>query len=391
MKFSLLQQNLQQSLKVVQKAVPIKAQLPILSSILITAKDSTITLSATDLYMGLQAQLAASIQEEGSIAVPGKIFAEAIATMNSGNITLEIVESALHIRSDDGSEFTVPVQSGDEYPEFPEISGTTHQLASDTLKKIDSFVGFSAATDQARLILTTILLEPGETSAESTEASSDDPTIASVEAQAVATDGFRLAVLRVPELRGLQSPILFPAKAIQEVARLAEQLSEDTIALSISDTLKQVFFSIGNINMYARLVEGDFPPYKRIMPSLFLAEGTVDGAQLHQQLKQASIFARDISNIVQVTLHPENSEMLLEAKGALGSFSSKLPMTFSKQELPEETVTIAFNIKYLLDFLTAQKPDQVWFGMSESLKPALFKIVGNEDYAYVVMPFRVNS
>ncbi len=390
MQFSVLQQNLQQSLKTVQKAVPIKAQLPILSSILITAKDSTITLSATDLYMGLQAQLAATIQEEGSIAVPGKIFAEAIATMNSGSITIEVKESTMYISSDSGTKFTVPVQSGEEYPEFPEVTGKTHQLDSATLKKIDSFVGFSAATDQARLILTTILLQPSDKTA-SDDADMQEQIDLSKATEAVATDGFRLAVLKVPELQDLEKPILFPAKAIQEVARLAEQLNENTVALSISDTLKQVFFSIGNINMYARLVEGDFPPYERIMPSLFLAEGTVDGVQLLQQLKQASIFARDISNIVQVTLNPLDGEMLLEAKGAMGSFSSKLPMTFAKQELAEPTVTIAFNIKYVLDFLTAQKPEQVWFGMSESLKPALFKIVGNEAYKYVVMPFRVNS
>lgn len=397
MQFSVLQQNLQQSLKIIQKAVPVKPQLPILSSILITAKNNTLTLSATDLYIGMQAQVAASVQEEGTVAIPGKLFAETISSMNSGKLQITVSDSVMEITSENKTIFKVPAQSGSEYPDFPEKTGTVHQLNSATLKKIDSFVGFSAATDQARLILTTILLQPGITN--ETTISTDDTLKVSTEnalslktaSEAVATDGFRLAVLKIPELQNLTVSILFPAKAIQEVSRLAEQLNEETIALSISDTLKQVFFSIGSISMYSRLVGGDFPPYKKIMPSLFLAEGTIDGAELVQQLKQASIFARDVSNIVQVTLNPQDNEMSLEAKGAMGSFSSKIPMTFLKQELVESTVTIAFNIKYVLDFLTAQKPEQVWFGMSESLKPAVFKVVGNEDYQYIVMPFRVTN
>jgi len=384
MKISLLQQNLQTALRTIQKAVPSKPQLPILSSILIRAENNTLTLSATDLYVGMQAEVPASIEAEGTYTVPGRVFAEAISSLSGGKVVLEVVESSLNITSDTGTHFSVPVTSGEEYPDFPSRDGQSYQLSLETLKEIDSHVCFSAATDQARLILTTVLFQP----AAQTQSGA---------LEAVATDGFRLAVLAVPELATLPDPALVPAKALQEAARLADQNSIESVEMSLSESLKQVFFKVGNIQMYARLVEGEYPPYSRIMPATFGIEVIIDGGELLQQLKQASIFARDVSNVVQFTLQPDVAELQLSANGSMGTFESKQQVEVVKAELgevdqsTENGISIAFNLKYVQDMLQTLKPEKVWFGMNESLKPAMFKVVGKENFQYVVMPFRLNG
>lgn len=385
MKFSVLQQNLQSGLKVVQKAIPNKPQLPILSSVLISVSETSVSFAATDLYFGVKVEIPASITTTGTCTVPGKLFTDAIFTLGNGKVTISLEEQSLQISSENGASISLPALSAEEYPDFPEQEGTPHTFELSTLKEIDSHVSFASATDQARLVLTTVLFEPTTVSSDSSQEQSG--------LRAVCTDGFRLAVLDIQTETSLQSKVLIPAKAIAEVTRIAEQQEQKTVECSFSESLKQVFFRVGGAQFYTRLVDGDFPPYQKIMPAGFTVELQIDTEELIQKLKQASIFARDVSNIVQFSVSTIDAQMEISAKGAQGSYNSTLPVEVltNKLEKNGEDFVIAFNVKYILDFLQTHKHEQVWFGLTEPLKPALFKPSKDSKLQYVVMPFRLNT
>lgn len=373
MKCTILHSNLQQGLKIVQKVIPSKPQLPILSSLLLKVSSSSVTVAGTDLYFGASIEIPASVTDEGACAIPGKVFTEAVFALQGGKLTFELQDSSLQIRSDLGASFSIPIQPHEEYPEFPAQEGLVQVLSVEDLQMINEKVSYAAATDQARLTLTTIFLEQKEG-----------------KTRAVATDGFRLAILDVPHLNQSELNVLIPARALQEVTRFAEQTKEKTVDCSFSDSLKQVFFRVGAAQFYSRLVEGDFPPYQKIVPDAFETEILIDTEQFRQTLKQATIFARDISNIVQFSIHTELAQLEVSARGVSGSYKSEIPielLTYSK----EKDNTIAFNVKYVLDFLQKNTAQQTYFAMNEPLKPAVFKQAKQDQLQYIVMPFRLNE
>jgi DNA polymerase III subunit beta len=369
MKLQLLQENLDQALKTIAKAVPGKPQLPILSTVLLSVVNGEVLLSATDLYLGIRARVPASIEAEGSVAVPAKVFIDTIRSLSPGKISLELAGSSLKISSAK-TKSSLQVQAADDFPDFPDPSGNKTQVLLDQLEQIDALLSFCVSADQARLILTTLLFRPNETSLE-----------------IVATDGFRLGVLKLDQASPVAEEVLIPAKALSEVVKIARQQKVEKIEFSVSQELKQLFFSMNDNEVFVRLVEGQFPPYQKIMPSEFATELTVDGAELQKHLKQAQVFARESSNIVKLELAA--AELTITAAStAHGSFQAQLSAS-NVTGVPE--ASIAFNARYLMEFLTKVKPQLVWIGLSDPLKPAMFRPAEQKNYSYVVMPFRVNE
>lgn len=372
MKVTLLQNSLSKAVKTVGKTLQNKPQLPILSSILLVAEGDQLSLAATDLYMGIRITLPASIESEGVFAVQGRVLVEAISSLTGGKITLELEGDKLNVTSDTGASFSISGQSGEEYPEFPSKEGEEITFEASDFQMMEKSLGFATALDQARLTLTTLHLSEREGGLE-----------------VAATDGFRLAVLKMAREFGLSSSLLIPSKAVSQVSSLLE-IEEDAssqVEIVVSESLKQVFLTAGSTEVFIRLVEGEYPPYQKIIPVSFLTEVKLDAAEFLQHLRQASVFARDVSNIV--TLGVVGDQLEVKAQGPSGSYSSSLPVELIKND--QEVAEISFNVRYLLEFLQTMKPDKIWFGAQEALKPAMFKIEGFENYSYTVMPFRLNQ
>lgn len=369
MQFTVLQENLKNALRVLTKAVPTKPQLPILSTILCTVGDGEVTLSATDLYMGVTVRIPASIETDGSLAIPGRMLIDTISLLPAGKIQLASDGQSMVVSSTT-TKSTLQCFPPDDFPAFPDKVGQSFTLTTDTLKKIDENLSFAVGTDQARLVLTTLLFQPTDQGVE-----------------VIATDGFRLGRLRLDatELQ-LTTPLLVPAAALSEVFKIAEQQDKKQIEFTLSEEQKQLFFTIEDTTLYVRLVEGQFPPYQKILPTGFTTQAEVDGPSLLEHIKQAQVVAREVSNIIALTVSADS--LVTSVTGsAQGAFSATLPVT----KHTGETITIAFNSRYLLDFLAKTKPEQIFIGLNDSLKPALFRPADNPHYEYVVMPFRVNQ
>jgi len=369
MRLSILQENFKPALINASKAVPARPQLAILGSIHLKADATHLEVSATDLYVGIRSKVQTEVTEPGSLVIPAKTILDVIQALPPGKLELETQGNTLTIVSSSG-KVKLQVQSSEEYPAFPAQAGDTLVFSLEDLEHIDKYLKFAAGSDPTRIVLTAFLLQ-----------------FTHKELEIVSTDGFRLAHLKLPLSQEVaEQKFLLPAKAISEVCRIAAQEKVTSVTFYLSQELKQLSFMINQTEMYVRLLEGEFPPYEKIMPVGFGVQATWDGDEFAAQIKRAFIFARETSNIIRFQL--EADELVLTARSATqGEYEGRLPLKL----LVGQPTSIAFNAKYLMDFMSLVKPQTIWFGMNDNLKPSLFRPEGHTHYSYVVMPFRVTE
>lgn len=369
MKIKVTKLNLETILNILIRSISSKPQLPILSCFLLEAKDNQINLFATDLNIGIRSSLHGEIVEEGKVAIPAKIFLETVKLLGDGDLELSLEENTLKIRGIK-SKTNIQCQASEDFPEFPTLPELTNSFETSKLKVIEKYVSFSTSLDQARLILTTLLFRK-----------SDDDLLV------VGTDGFRLSLLKLSneKIEG-QNEFLLVNKAFNEIVKISDVQNKEKVFFEVSDELKQVFFKVGDVELFIRLIEGDFPPFEKIVPNGFELTGTFDGEEFDNVIKQAMVFARESSNIVTLEIADGKMKVVSNAS-AKGNFEGEIPFTLQEGT----TGTVSFNAKYLQDFLKNIKPERVWMGMNDGLKPVMFKEEKNDFYQYVVMPFRLNG
>ena len=365
MKFSVLQENLKTALGNLQKAIPSKPQLPILSSVYLKTEKGSITLAATDLYLGVRSTIPAEVKEAGSLVIPGEIFKNLVFSLPAGEINIEQKGASLIIEHEN-SKSSLPYQSAEEYPQFPEVKGDQFPLPTAMLKKIEQYVSFAAAIDQTRPVLASLLF-----------------SFTNKGLDVVGTDGFRLATFHTEDkVEGLEQDILIPVKSLSEVFRLVSQTDAEYVDFKVAHELKQVLFVVDGVEIYIRLIEGEYPPYQKIVPPEFAYTLELDWQELASQVKRAFLFSRDSSNIIKLEI--ENDKLFIKASSpARGEYQGELSISYKGEPLE-----ISFNAIYLLDFLNTRRDGELVFSMNESLKPAAFKIKEESGYLYIVMPFR---
>lgn len=379
MKINALQENLKQQLDYLQKVIPNKPQLPILSSIFLKTQDSRLVLAATDLYLGIRSSLVVEVKEKGSLVVDGDTFRSIINSLPPGKISLELVDSVLNI-SQEKTKIKLSCQAADEYPKFPKVVGKSFSLKTIDLEKIHNLVVFASSNDQTRPVLTSLLM-----------------SFSNKGLKVIGTDGFRLASIVFNKLSfPFNRDLLVPAKALSELLRIAKQGEAEEVEIIVADELKQLLFKVGQVDFFVRLIEGDFPPYQKIIPPTFKILIDIESADFLSQLKRAQIFARETSNIVRLAFkhNDEGSFIIIKAiSPSHGEYVGEAPIEIksdlSKEEIAE--MQIAFNALYLIDFINAVNAEKISIALNESLKPARFMGKGNNDYFYISMPFRVNE
>ncbi len=377
MQVTVLQENLQQAIVDTQKSVSSRPSLPILSCLLLQTEDKdTLVFSATDLNIGVRSKISVKVDKPGKVAVPAKVFADYIATLDPGEVSLSLDQHTLTVKGK-GSKATIQCFPAEDYPIFPDKEGQQLQFPAEVFSGVVQRTSFAASVDEARPILTALLFSFGD------------------QLEVVGTDGFRLATVQLPKNAEKSSDekgselrqLLMPAKALNEVIRIMNRKQATEAVFTVSQTLRQIFFSFEGIDVLVRLMEGEYPPYQKIIPPDFSTQVTFSGSEFAQKLKTAMIFARESSGIIRLEISKEEMK-ITSSSSVLGTQESSLPVQMIKGENPVE---IAFNSKYLSEFLQVLKPDEVWLGVNESLKPALFRPSNMPDYRYIVMPFRVTT
>lgn len=370
MKIVINQQQLNTALSFLQKAIPAKPQLPILSSVFVKTTEDSLELSATDLFFGVKTKVPlVSLQTPGDGVIPGKLFKETINSLGTGELSLEQKETTLLIKTKN-TKTSLQCHNGEEYPPFPTVEGFSFKMSKNHIVAVEKLVSFATSNDVARPVLTALLFRLDQNGA----------TI-------VATDGFRLATIFFSDITTEEpQEFLVPSNAFAEVSRIMHGVNEETAEFVVSKELKQAFCRFPTVEVFIRLVEGAYPPFERIVPTVFTTEVMLSVEELSEQVKRSMIFARDSSNIISLQFAPEQTTIKASSP-SFGTYEGEL----LEAKTTGEATEISFNAKYILDFVQSVKTGTIWFGMNDSLKPAMFKHTEVPEYQYVVMPFKVNT
>ncbi|HEX9017090.1 MAG TPA: DNA polymerase III subunit beta [Chloroflexota bacterium] len=378
MKLSCLQENLDKGLNIVGKAVPAKSTLPALSNVLMTTDQGRLKLAATNLEVAISCWIGAKVEEEGAITVPANLLSEFVRSLPNDRIDVDLSERTrtVHLHC---ARFEANIKGLDaeEFPSIPSI-GEGFRIAIDSATLHDSIaqVAFAAASDDSRPVLTGVLIN----------FAADTMTM-------VAADGFRMAMKTSPLAAPVdqEASVIVPARAMRELGRILAD-SEETVEISITQNRNQVLFRVGNVELMSRLIEGQFPDYRRIMPAPSGNKVVVSTGEFLNANRTAAIFARDNSNIVRLQF-AAGQEDLTPGKVTISATSAEIGDNVGEIDavISGQPPQIAFNTRYLDELLRAlEKSSQLQLEVSSSASPGTFRPVGDEGYLHIIMPMHTN-
>lgn len=369
MKIEILTSNLQGKLSFLNHAISARSQLPVLLNLLIETKDGKLKLGSTDLEIGIEINITATIIEEGGVTVPARTFTELINSLSDTTVTLQTTGNSLEVISKK-TKSTFQTISKDDFPKlYDEPGELTAVMQEPDLRKAFSTVVFSASTDTTRPALSGVLVKR--------------------EAEGfllVATDGFRLSLrhFKLPNTGdNLQRSFIVPARVFRELLSIKEDKKE--VEMFISEGNNQILFQQGETRLIGRLIEAEFPNFEKIIPSDFSLSISFDREELLKAVKICSIFARDTANIVKLNLQKDHITISSSTTPSGGNTVDV------DAKLTGEENEIAFNARYLLDLLSNLTEDELVFDMIGPLNPGVFKIKNDASFLHLIMPIRTGQ
>jgi len=372
-KVSLLQENLARGLQTVARGVATRSTLPILANVLLRTDDGRLKLTTTNLEIGVNAWIGAKIEDEGGITVPAKLFADFGNSLPPGQVdlSLNVRTKTLHVQSA-AYEANIKGIDAEEFPPIPTIPDKpTTRVAQSVLRQMINEVAFVAATDDSRPVLTGVL----------TRFEGDELTL-------VAADPYRLGVRRGLLLSKVDPSIevIIPARSLFELARV---IADDDAPLDIAVTQNksQVIFHAADVDLVTRLIEGQFPNYRQVIPASFSTRVVVGRDELLKATKLASYFARDAANIVRLAVNPQDGAAPLVVSANAAEIGDNVSRVDASVE--GNGVQIAFNARFLSEALASLTATEVALELGGALAPGVLKVVGEQSYLHVVMPLRI--
>jgi DNA polymerase III subunit beta len=360
-------------LALVSRGVSARSTIQLLGGILLEAGDGVVRLSATDMEISVQTSSPAEVEEEGRVVIPARIFNDIVRSLPGGSFSLEHDDSGGTVRLAAGeNEYRIRAYAADDFPQLPGFDAeAAFTMSGDLLVETVEKVSRSYSRDETRPVLTGILISFEEN-----------------RVRMVTTDSYRLSIketeLATTAFEGSREAII-PARAMQEVARIFGSEGEDEVEVSLSEN--QALFRIGDVLFGTRLVDGNFPEYRRLLPTTFEREISVNREDLMGTLRRVNLFAQRQTPPVPVSLSfSSGSVEVIVRNGEVGEAHERLPAT------SEDDFLISFNPGYLLDGVSAIDTEKVVFKLNEALKPGLIVpgVDGEEepDFLYLIMPMR---
>lgn len=372
MKIICLQENLEKTLSFVHRTTTVKTQLPITTNVLLKATKKEIGVVGTDLENTIQIPLAGKTETEGGILIPTKTLIEVVSALPKEQVVITTEGLVVTVKS---GRYEVKINgiAEDEFPQPPPVKKEKKREITELLTQVKT-VSFAAAMDESRAVLTGVLLFFEK----------DATTL-------VATDGFRLSLKRVKNERGKEEQRLkIPSRILLEVAKIATEKAGEIDGdkenfLVVEENGNQAAFLIGDITILTRLIEGDFPAYEKIIPQSFDTKIIFDKDEFLQAVKLSSVFAREAANIVRLSIGKKGAILSANAP-QVGENACEVEATLEGDENE-----IAFNSRFLLEFLGSVDAKELAFEMTGPLNPGVFKIPGDDSYLHIIMPVRVQG
>ena len=365
MEFTILKETLVDGIQTVQNAITQKSSLPILSNVLLEIDQKELKLTATDLDIGICAMLPITAPEEGAITVPAKKFFDIVRSLpEGGEVNVNIKKNnSISIKSGKAL-FKIIGLPKEEFPQLPQFKDKDCiSIDQNLLKEMLNLTDFAVSKDDTRYVLNGLLFE-----------------IKGDKISVVATDGRRMAVVhkKLPKKTLVDREVIIPTKTTQEVKRL---LGEDgEVKVQFSDN--QVLFSLPGCFVISRLIEGEFPNYKKVIPEKTAKEVKVSREEFLFAARRASIFTDQDSMAIKLDI--QKTKMTISKNTPyLGEAKEQIDVDYSG----DNAVQIGFNPRYLIDVLKNIPEDEIMFEVNDSAKPGVIR--RGEEYTYVVLPMQL--
>jgi len=363
---------LHEALQHVSRVVSGRTTLPILSNLLLDAREGKLRVVAYDMEIGAQSAVPIEVEEEGALTVPARVLGDVVASLPDATVEMKSEDRNVMELSCGRSQYTIHGLPAEEYPALPEVAEEVGVSVSQAvMRDLIRATIFAASTDETRAILTGVLLKrDGES------------------LKVVATDSYRLAVKTTsPETVKVHGEdegwqVIVPARALQELNRMLDPADEETM-VQVRGSEQQILFEVGPYRLISRLIEGQFPNYERVIPAETERTIVVAREELLGAIKRAAIVARaEASKLVFRT--QEGTLTITAESGDVGSAHEELPANVEGEE-----IEIAFNAEYLTDVLGVMESEQVIWQLAGALSSGLLKEADDPDYLYVVMPMQL--
>lgn len=368
MKVSVLQENFAKALSLASRFVNTRTQLPVLGNILLVAKKTKLLVSSTNLEVSVSSSIGAETVKEGEITVPGRTITDLVSNLPSEKISLEVEKEQLKIHTPT-FESTLLGMNASDFPPVPTAINKEGAVAlpKEAFLNALSQVIFAASIDETRPILTGILF-----------VFQKDQLIL------VATDGFRLSQKKIQiRLKGKEERLVLPKSVLGELSRMTEG---EEVLLSVNKKENQILFGTEGVVFSSRVLEGEFPDYEKIIPK---GEGTkilIDKDEFLRAVKLSAVFAREAANIVKINLGKDFIDISAESS-ASGSQKTRIDARVEG----EAKLEIAFNYRFLEEFLHAVKGEEVRLELSGPSSPGIFRDPTDPVFLHLIMPVRVQG
>ncbi len=372
MKATLNTKSLAQGVNIVSRAVSGRSAWPILNNVLVHSEENQLRLTAFDLEFGIECVVPAEIHEEGALTVPAKLISEVLSTLADDNVSLSAdAQNAVTVKAGK-SDYTILGLPPEEFRVLPTLENPkTFTVPQRTLREAIRQTIICVSPDDSRAMLAGLLME-----------------IKGDFVKLVATDGNRLAMREafITDTDPFDDPVsvIIPRRTADEVGRLLED-TDDLVTVKVCEN--QVGFVVNGVTVVSRLIEGQFPNYERVIPKEHTTRLTLNTETFQGCVRRASIVARENANRVTLKtgdLMGVDTLTITAESGDVGKAHDEIEVTKEGEGLE-----MAFNAKYLVEFLSVVGSEGVILETQGYPNPAKFTAVGREDYLVVIMPMQL--
>jgi len=362
MKLQVTQENLTKALNTVARVANSRTTLPILSNVLLKTVNNRLSISATNLDIAISHMIGSKIAKTGAITVPARLMQDFVSSLPDSVLDLELTDNKLKITTNQ-YESTINGVSAEDFPVMPAISSSnTWKVPTTEFKKALDQVVFAASADDARPVLTGVYFH----------SSANGVAVA-------ATDSYRLAEHRLPKTKN-QIKFLVPGSAAADLLRIVNDSDEE---VTINHDGQQVRFEIGDVTLVARLIDGNYPDYRRLVPTKFTTVAKLSRADFLNITKVSALFARESAGSITIKVDKEAGRVSINA---IASQLGENTATADAEVTSDGEVTL--NSRYLLDGLNAFGGETVEFCFSGKLEPCILRSADEPNYLHLIMPLR---
>ena len=370
MEISVKREDLLHGLYLVQGVVERRTPQPVLAHVLIESDESHVAFSATDMEVGLRCRVPATIKKGGAVTANARKLYEIAREVTADEVTLKASAAGWIDLHAGRSKFKVVSLDPKDFPALPlgptAPQGATIKVAAGTLREMIDKTLFAVSTDETRFNLSGVFIESG------------DGVL-----RMVATDGHRLGMIeRSMKVPALPKGVIMPRKGLVEVRKLLEQQEEAELSLVIAD--KDVRVQAADVSFFMRLVEGEFPDYKQVIPGSTRSKVRMHREDFLGALRRIALLASERSHGVKLALQKGTLEVAA-SNPEQGEASEDIEVSYNG-----EPMTVGFNARYLLDVLGVHAAgDMIEFGLTDEVGPGVLHGSQDATFTYVLMPMRL--